>query len=81
MCGGNVCVLAQVELLVTEDSPISVRTLNLFHLRKLPIPLAKKDKVVTVVEEKAQEAVALARPGFVAVVPKGVGQVWAMREE
>jgi len=38
----------EVELLVNDDTPISVKGMPMFHLRKIPVPVAKKAKIVTV---------------------------------
>ena len=66
----------EVELLVTDDTPISVRAMPMFHLRKIPIPIAKREKIVTVIEDKKEVGVTLSRPGFVAKTPKGLAQAW-----
>ena len=38
----------EVELLVSDDTPISVKGIPMFHLRKIPTPVAKRAKIVTV---------------------------------
>ena len=66
----------EVELLVTEQSALSVIKMPMFHVRKIPLPAVKKAKVKTVEVQHEEEGVELARPGFVATVPRGLAQAW-----
>jgi hypothetical protein len=70
----------EVELLVTEQSALSVIKMPMFHVRKIPLPAVKKAKVKIVEVQHEEEGVELARPGFVATVPRGLAQAWPFVE-
>jgi hypothetical protein len=61
----------EVELLVTHDSPISIHSFALFHIRKIPVAAEKKKKVEVIVEAKEVLAVSYKTP-----VARGLGQSW-----
>lgn len=61
----------EVELLVTQDSPIAIHPCALYHIRKIPVPVDKKKTVEAVAEAKEVVTIAYKTP-----VARGLGQSW-----